>query len=393
MKDHIQNNDPDALHKSYIVDATRTPFVYDGGGFARTSPFELSMRLSQLLLLRNRLKFECIDELFISTTHPEPSSEWHARKMELLRPKKGLSPIFIRKSCLGSLTALSLQTRMIRSGDSMAGIVMGVDQTTIGQTNSIPDFKSAIRKISPLKTRVDSPGQVKVGTTLTNHSDLQNFYRSSAIKAKSANASGRIRQQISTIWPHDSMDHIDADEHLSHATPPLHLGGDAVRVVQGAAAILIANGPFCQMHNLKPLGCLEQDKFVGADTSTSSQSSSLTALREILEARNLSPADLDLYETHEKSATAMSQILEELQDLDQAQEKQSLPKGAKESISDKINVSGGSLAIGHSRESTGLRLVMSLLGNLQHLRKSRGMVLMESLEGDGSAVLLSRLSH
>ena len=89
----------------------------------------------------------------------------------------------------------------------------------------------------------------------------------------------------------------------------------------------------------------------------------------------------------------MSQILEELQDLDQAQEKQSLPKGAKESISDKINVSGGSLAIGHSRESTGLRLVMSLLGNLQHLRKSRGMVLMESLEGDGSAVLLSRLSH
>ncbi len=100
----------------------------------------------------------------------------------------------------------------------------------------------------------------------------------------------------------------------------------------------------------------------------------IPATRKILERNGLSIDDLDLIEINEAFASVIGAWEDEL-----------------EPDTDRVNLNGGAIALGHPLGSTGARLVTTLLHELERTGKEIGLVTMCCGGGLGTATLIQRL--
>jgi acetyl-CoA acetyltransferase len=98
------------------------------------------------------------------------------------------------------------------------------------------------------------------------------------------------------------------------------------------------------------------------------------AVRKVLTRASLTVEDLDLVELNEAFA---SQVLASIRELGLD--------------GDRVNVNGGAIAIGHPLGSTGARMVVSMIHELERRQARRGLATMCVGVGQGMAVVLERL--
>lgn len=149
--------------------------------------------------------------------------------------------------------------------------------------------------------------------------------------------------------------------------------GNASGIVDGAAALVIANEDFVNSRNLKPMGRIVSWAYAGVEPDIMGIGP-VPATRKALERAGLKLSDIDLIEVNEAFAAQYLAVEKEL-DLDRS----------------RTNVNGGAIALGHPLGATGTRLVLTVLHEL-HRRSGRyGLATACIGGGQGIAMIVERV--
>jgi acetyl-CoA acetyltransferase family protein len=149
--------------------------------------------------------------------------------------------------------------------------------------------------------------------------------------------------------------------------------GNASQVSDGAAAVLVMTAEKAKELGLKPRARIVDQTTVGVDPVLM-LTGPIPATRKILERNGLTIDDIDLFEVNEAFSSVIGAWEDELGP-----------------DTDRVNVNGGAIALGHPLGSTGARLLTTLLHELERTDAERGLVTMCCGGGLGTATLIERV--
>ena len=149
--------------------------------------------------------------------------------------------------------------------------------------------------------------------------------------------------------------------------------GNASGIVDGAAALVIADEEFVKENDLAPLGRIVAWAYAGVEPEIMGIGP-VPATRAVLQKAGLSLNELDLIEVNEAFAAQYLAVEKDL-GLDRS----------------KTNVNGGAIALGHPLGATGTRLVLTILNELHRRRGRYGLATACIGGGQGIAMIVERL--
>jgi acetyl-CoA acyltransferase 2 len=149
--------------------------------------------------------------------------------------------------------------------------------------------------------------------------------------------------------------------------------GNASGIVDGAAALVIADQDFVKSKNLKPLGRIVSWAYTGVEPEIMGIGP-VPASLQALEKAGLKLSDMDLVEVNEAFAAQYLAVEQEL-GLDRA----------------RTNVNGGAIALGHPLAATGTRLVLTMLLELRRRHGRYGLATACIGGGQGIAMICERV--
>ncbi|MBN3816414.1 acetyl-CoA C-acetyltransferase [Paraburkholderia sp. Se-20369] len=153
----------------------------------------------------------------------------------------------------------------------------------------------------------------------------------------------------------------------------VHTAGNSSGIVDGAAAVAIASEDYVKAHGLKPLARIRAVATVGSEPLIMLTAPAL-ASRKALRMAGMHPNDIDLWEINEAFAAVVLQAIRQLE-IDPA----------------RVNVNGGSIALGHPLGATGAILIGTALDELERRGKSTALISMCIGGGQGIATLIERV--
>jgi acetyl-CoA C-acetyltransferase len=153
----------------------------------------------------------------------------------------------------------------------------------------------------------------------------------------------------------------------------VHHAGNSSGVVDGSAAILLASPDYAKAHGLKPRARVVAMANMG-DSPTLMLNAPVPAARKVLAKAGLALDDIDLFEINEAFAVVTEKFIRDLE-LDR----------------DKVNVNGGSIALGHPIGATGSILIGTILDELERRDLRRGLVTMCAAGGMAPAIIIERV--
>src|SRR4029450_11486032 len=151
-------------------------------------------------------------------------------------------------------------------------------------------------------------------------------------------------------------------------------GGNASGIVDGAAALIIADEEFVKSKDLTPMGRIVSWAYAGVEPEIMGIGP-VPATRAALEKAGITLNDIDLVEVNEAFAAQYLAVEKEL-GLDRT----------------KTNVNGGAIALGHPLGATGTRLVLTVLHELHRRNKRYGLATACIGGGQGIAMIVERVA-
>ena len=152
-----------------------------------------------------------------------------------------------------------------------------------------------------------------------------------------------------------------------------HHAGNSSGVVDGAAAVLLASPAYAAKHGLKARARVVAMANVG-DDPTLMLNAPVPAAKKALAKAGLTKDDIDLWEINEAFAVVAEKFIRDL-DLDR----------------EKVNVNGGSIALGHPIGATGAILIGTILDELERRDLKCGLVTMCAAGGMAPAIIIERV--
>lgn len=160
--------------------------------------------------------------------------------------------------------------------------------------------------------------------------------------------------------------HLEEINHIHHA-------GNSSGIVDGAAALLIGNKAFGEAYGLKPRARIRATCKIGTDP-TIMLTGPVPATQKILKDSGMSISDIDLFEVNEAFSSVVLRFMQAF-DVDH----------------DRVNVNGGSIAMGHPLGATGAMIIGTLLDELERSGKGTGLATLCVASGMGAATIIERL--
>ncbi len=166
--------------------------------------------------------------------------------------------------------------------------------------------------------------------------------------------------------------------------------GNSTPLTDGAAAVLLASEPWAQQRGLKPQAYLTYAKTAAVDfvKDEGLLMAPAYAVPAMLTDAGLSLQEFDYYEIHEAFAAQTLATLKAWESAEFCRDRLGLqqPLGAIDRA--KLNVKGGSLAIGHPFAATGARILLGLAKLLATKGSGRGLISVCTAGGMGVTAIL-----
>lgn len=153
----------------------------------------------------------------------------------------------------------------------------------------------------------------------------------------------------------------------------VHHAGNSSGVVDGAAAVLLASKDYADKHGLKPRARIVAYANIG-DDPTLMLNAPVPAAKKALEKAGLTTEDIDVWEINEAFAVVAEKFIRDLK-LDRK----------------KVNINGGSMALGHPIGATGSILIGTALDELERSGGRYGLVTMCAAGGMAPAIIIERI--
>src|ERR1700733_10023790 len=170
--------------------------------------------------------------------------------------------------------------------------------------------------------------------------------------------------------------------------------GNSTPLTDGASAVLLASEEWAAQHNLPVLAHLTFGKAWAVDFASGKEGLLMApayAVAAMLRDAGLTLQDFDFYEIHEAFAAQVLCTLKAWESADYCRHALGLPAALGTIDRAKLNVKGGSVALGHPFAATGTRIVATLAKILaQDARAKRGLISVCTAGGMGVTAILER---
>ena len=417
-----------------IIGGLRIPFARGNGAYASVGNQEMLTTVLRGLAERNGLLGQRLDEVAAGAVMKH-SSQWNLTRESVLG--SGLAAetpgLDVQRACGTSLEAAILMGNKIALGQIDCAIAAGVDTVSDPPVVFPRGFqqlllksyrgKSAGGRIAPwLKVRPKHfrpvlPGiaEPRTGLSMGESTELMvktwdigraeqdQLALESHQKAAAAYASGFYKSLVMEYLGLSQDDNIRTDTSLEklaklkpvfdHSAAGTLTAGNSTPMTDGASAVLLGSEQWARERNLPVLGFLTYGKVAAVDYVTKKEGLLMApafAVPRMLKDAQLSLADFDFYEIHEAFAGQVLCTLKAWNDPGFCREKLGLPGVLGTIDRAKLNVKGGSLALGHPFAATGTRIVATLAKILDENKAKRGLISVCTAGGMGVTAILER---
>lgn len=223
--------------------------------------------------------------------------------------------------------------------------------------------------------------------------------------ARAVAAQDRLAQEICPLYPpltkqvvvHDNGPRKDSSlEALAKLKPVFDrkngtvTAGNSSQITDGAVALLVMTEAKAAALGLSPLGAMTGYAYAGCDPQRMGLGP-VYAVARAEEQLGLTLEQADLIEINEAFAAQVLACIRAMKSEEFAQKhlRRSRPLGKVEK--ERLNVNGGSIALGHPVGATGARLVLTSLKELSRRQAKRALVTLCVGGGQGGAIWLERI--
>ncbi|MCW6532072.1 MULTISPECIES: acetyl-CoA C-acetyltransferase [Sphingomonas] len=414
---------------AYIIDAVRTPRgigKQGKGALADLHPQHLAATVLKALKERNNLNTAEVDDIIWSTSSQRGKQGGDMGRMAALDAGYDVkaSGTTLDRFCGGGITAVNFAAAQIMSGMEDLVIAGGTEMMSLTAAMAQEDMESGkpMLGMGSGNERLDlSHPQSHQGICGDAIASMEGITREqldaagleSQQKAAVAIAEGRFDKSIVPVVDDAGNVILAKDEYprpqttaeglaslkpsfealadmpynnkgdtfrkqINRKYPDLeikhfHHAGNSSGVVDGAAAVLLASKAYAEKHGLKPRARIVAMANIG-DDPTLMLNAPVPAAKKVLEKAGLKKEDIDLWEINEAFAVVSEKFIRDLE----------LPR-------DKVNVNGGSIALGHPIGATGAILIGTIVDELERQNKRYGLVTMCAAGGMAPAIIVERV--
>ncbi|MFC5815727.1 thiolase family protein [Nonomuraea harbinensis] len=386
----------------YIVSAVRTPHGRYGGSLKDVRLVELGGLAGRAALDRAGVSPDDIGEMVLSNCRQAGNGPNPGRQVAF---KAGLpEPVpaqTVNMACASGLKALQLAAHPILLGESELTLAVAAESmSTMPYIAPYTLRWGGVRRGDILLADGWRDGGTDPICGMNMGQTAEKVAREYGVSRADQDAwSVRSHQRLAAAWDEGILDgqivevaHEEGSlsrdetfrqgstaEKLSTLRPAFEDGGtvtagNASQMADGAAAVVLAGGRAAAERGLTPRARLVSVAAVGVDP-TMMGIGPTAAIPAALKKAGLSVGDIDLFEINEAFAAQIVQNVRAL-DLDE----------------DRVNVNGGGIALGHPTGQSGLRVVVSLLHELERRDARFGVASLCVGGGQGIAAVIERVA-
>ncbi len=386
-----------------IVSAVRTPVASFNGAFATVPAHELGRHVIKEALSRAGVEPGEVSEVLLGQVLTAGQGQNPARQAAI---NAGLPievpAMTINQVCGSGLRSVALGYQSIRNGDAGIVVAGGQESMTLAPHCSYIRQGQKMGSLEMIDTMIkdglwDAFNGYHMGTTAENvarqwqitREEQDKFAVASQNKAEAAKKAGKFKDEIVpvTVKGKKGDTVVSEDEYIREgvtledvaklrpafdAKEGTVTAANASGINDGAAAVVLMTAAEAQRRGLKPLARIASWATTGVDPSIMG-TGPIPASKKALEKAGWHAADLDLIEANEAFAAQACAV----------------NKGIGWDT-EKVNVNGGAIAIGHPIGASGTRILVTLLHEMNRRDARKGLATLCIGGGMGIAMCLER---
>ncbi len=403
------------MAEAYIYDAVRSPRGKGrkDGSLHEVTSARLSAQMLNAVKSRNNLEGHAVEDvIWGNVTQVAEQGGCLARTAVLASDLDERIPgLAINRFCASGMEAVNLAANQVKGGAGEAYIAGGVEM--MGRVPMGSDGAAIAVDPSIAMETYFVPQGISADIIATEYGfsrdDADQLAVASQNRAKAAWDDNRFANSIVTVRDQNGLEILSHDEYMRPGTDMQSLGGlnpafqamgevmpgfdnvalmkyphlerinhihhagNSSGIVDGAAAVLIGSKEFGEKNGLKPRARIRATAKIGTDP-TIMLTGPVPVTQKILADHGMDIKDIDLFEVNEAFASVVLRFMQAF-DVDH----------------DKVNVNGGSIAMGHPLGATGAIIIGTLLDEMERTDKEVGLATLCIASGMGAATIIERV--
>ena len=417
------------MGEAYIIDAVRTPRgigKQGKGALAEQHPQHLAATVLKAIATRNGLDTKTVDDVIWSVSTQDGMQAGDLGRMAALDAGYDVtsSGTTLDRFCGGGITSVALASAQVMSGMEDCVVAGGTEMMSLTGAMAkekmgagikppmMGSYNDRLQKVHP-QSHQGVCGDAIASLEGYTREELDEVGYRSQQRAAKAIEEGAFDKSVVPVLDDEGNVVLDREEYPRPGTtkedlaklepaftkiadvpldqdgttfrklvnqkyPDLeiehfHHAGNSSGVVDGAAAVLVTSKEYAEKHGLKPRARVVATANMG-DDPTLMLNAPVPAAHKVLEKAGLTVDDIDLWEINEAFAVVAHRFVDKL--------------GLNW---DKVNVNGGSIALGHPIGATGSILIGTMIDELERRDLKRGLVTMCAAGGMAPAIIVERV--
>jgi acetyl-CoA acyltransferase len=420
-----------------IVAGCRTPFAKSGTAFKELTAIELGKLAVRELMERSGVPGDAVDQIIYGTVVHDPMAPNIAREVGLATLPKTVPATTVSRQCATAAQAITDAANLIAVGNAnvvVAGGSESLSHVPILVSEKLSDVLVEASKAKTLARRVGVfrrvrprdllPRSPQIAEPTTGESMGESAERMakengiareaqdewalrSHMLAQAGTDDGRLTAEIAPVYlPPDYSEvmlednGIRADtsiEKLAALRPVFDrkfgsvTAGNSSPLTDGASAVMVMSEERARADGLPLMGRIRGYAYTALDPSGQLLQGPAYAAPIALDRAGVTMKDIDLMEMHEAFAAQVLSNLQALSSREFAERELGRTRAVGHPPEERINVMGGSIAIGHPFAATGGRVVVTLLNEMARRDATLGLVTICAAGGMGFAMVLERV--
>ncbi len=403
------------MTEAYIYDAVRTPRGKGraDGALQEVTAARLSAQVLNALKSRNGLDGHAVEDvIWGNVTQVGEQGGCLARTAVLASElDQSIPGLAINRFCASGMEAVNIAANQVRGGAGDGYIAGGVEM--MGRVAMGSDGAAIAVDPSLAMETYFVPQGISADIIATEYGFTRDQADALAVesqrRAKAAWDDKRFARSILTVRDQNGLTILDHDEYMRPATDMQSLGalkasfkemgevmpgfdkvallkyphlerinhihhaGNSSGIVDGSAGVLVGNREFGKKWGLTPRARIRATAKIGTDP-TIMLTGPVPVTEKILKESGMSISDIDLFEVNEAFASVVLRFMQAF-DVDDT----------------RVNVNGGSIAMGHPLGATGAIIIGTLLDELERTGKGTGLATLCIASGMGAATIIERV--
>ena len=414
-----------------VIGGVRIPFCRSHSVYTDASNQDMMTATLEALVNRHDLRGQVLGDVALGAVIHH-SRDWNLARESVLG--SGLSPktpgVTLQRACGTSLEAAILIANKIALGQIDAGIAGGTDSISDAPIVYPDDYRQVLLsmhrarsmggrilplfKLRPRHFKPEFPGVKEPRTGLTMGESMEltaqrmgverehqdQLALASHVKAAAAWDSGFFDDLVEPFRDVEEDNNVRRDttiEKLARLKPVFDktgegtmTAGNSTPLTDGAAAVLLGSEEWARLKNLEVIAYLTHCKVSAVDFMKEEGllMAPAYAVSDMLKEAKLTLQDFDFYEIHEAFAAQTIATLMAWQSDDFCRQRLGRNEAMGPIDLNRLNVKGGSIALGHPFAATGARIVATMAKLLKENGSGRGLISVCTAGGMGVTAIM-----